>query len=189
MNFEPDIEQSLIVLRAGGIILYPTDTIWGIGCDATNKDAVEKVYSLKERPDNKSLIVLLAYERDLLSYVSAPDLEVFSYLDTVQKPTTVIYEGAVGLADNVINEDGSIGIRIVKDVFCKHLIKRFGKPLVSTSANMAGKPAPLVFKEIDPVILNRVDYCVKYRQNDTSPQQPSSVVKWNKNGTVTVIRP
>ena len=125
MNFEPDIEQSLKVLRAGGLILYPTDTIWGIGCDATNEDAVEKVYSLKKRPDNKSLIILLADERDLLSYVSAPDLEVFSYLKNVQKPTTVIYDGAISLADNVINEDGSIGIRIVKDSFCKHLIKRF----------------------------------------------------------------
>lgn len=189
MNFEPDIEQSLKVLRAGGIILYPTDTIWGIGCDATNKDAVEKVYSLKERPDNKSLIVLLANEREVLSYVSAPDMEVFKYLNTVQKPTTVIYEGAIGLADNVINKDGSIGIRIVKDPFCIHLIKRFGKPLVSTSANIAGKPAPQVFKEIDPVIRHSVDYCVKYRQDDLSLQQHSSVVKWNKNGTVTVIRP
>lgn len=189
MNFEPDIEQSLKVLRAGGLILYPTDTIWGIGCDATNEDAVEKVYSLKKRPDNKSLIILLADERDLLSYVSAPDLEVFSYLKNVQKPTTVIYDGAISLADNVINEDGSIGIRIVKDSFCKHLIKRFGKPLVSTSANSAGKPAPQVFKEIDPLILHGVDYCVTYRQDDLSPHQPSSVVRWNKNGTVTVIRP
>jgi len=189
MNFEKDIEHSLKVLRIGGIILYPTDTIWGIGCDATNKDAVEKVYLLKNRPDNKSLIILLADERDLLSYVSAPDMEIFVYLNTVQKPTTVIYDGAIGLADNVINEDGSIGIRIVKDAFCKHLIKRLGKPLVSTSANIAGKPAPQVFKEIDPLILHGVDYCVKYRQDELSPHQTSSVVRWNKNGTVTVIRP
>ena len=189
MNFEKDIEHSLKVLRSGGIILYPTDTIWGIGCDATNKDAVEKVYLLKKRPDNKSLIILLADERDLLSYVSAPDMGIFVYLNTVQKPTTVIYDGAIGLADNVINENGSIGIRIVKDPFCKHLIKRLGKPLVSTSANIAGKPAPQVFKEIDALILHGVDYCVKYRQDDLSPHHPSSVVRWNKNGTVTVIRP
>jgi L-threonylcarbamoyladenylate synthase len=189
MNFEKDIEHSLKVLRSGGIILYPTDTIWGIGCDATNKDAVEKVYLLKKRPDNKSLIILLADERDLLSYVSAPDMEIFVYLNTVRKPTTVIYDGAIGLAENVVNEDGSVGIRIVKDPFCKHLIKRLGKPLVSTSANIAGKPAPQVFKEIDPLILQGVDYCVKYRQDDLSPHQPSSVVRWNKNGTVTVIRP
>lgn len=189
MNFEKDIEQSLHILRAGGIILYPTDTIWGIGCDATNEEAVKKIYALKQRPDNKSMIVLLAGERDLFTYISAPDMEVFSFLETAQKPTTVIYEGAIGLADNIINADGSIGIRIVKEEFCKHLIKRLGKPLVSTSANIAGKPAPAFFKEIDPVIKNGVDYCVTYRQSDTTPHQPSSVVKWNKDGTVTVIRP
>ena len=189
MNFEQDIQQSLIVLRAGGIILYPTDTIWGIGCDAMNREAVEKIFSLKQRPDNKSMIVLLANERDLITYVSAPDMKVFEYLDKVQKPTTIIYEGAIGLADNLISNDGTIGIRIVKDAFCNHLIKRLGKPLVSTSANRTGQSTPKSFQEIDQTMRRGVDYCVKYRQDDVSPQQPSSVVKWNKDGTVTVIRP
>ena len=132
MDFTKDVEQCLQVLRAGGIILYPTDTIWGLGCDATNAEAVEKIYALKQRPEAKSMIVLLAEERDLLQYVSAPDLEVFDYLKTVTKPTTVVYEGGIGLADNVIGDDGSVAIRIVKEPFCKHLIKRFRKPIVST---------------------------------------------------------
>ncbi|MFM9909749.1 MAG: L-threonylcarbamoyladenylate synthase [Chitinophagaceae bacterium] len=189
MNVEQDIQESLRVLKSGGIILYPTDTIWGIGCDATNEKAVEKIYSLKQRPEEKAMIVLLAAERDLISYVSALDIEVFNYLETIQKPTTIIYQGAIGLAPNIINKDGSIAIRIVKEEFCKHLIKRLGKPLVSTSANFSGKPSPIVFKDIDPLLSKHVDYCVNYRQNEATQSQPSSIVKWNKDRTVTVIRP
>ena len=188
MNFEEDIQRSLRILRSGGIILYPTDTIWGIGCDATNEQAVEKIFSLKQRPTNKSMIVLLAGERDLFTYVSALDIHVFEYLETIQKPTTVIYEGAVGLAPNLINEDGSIGIRIVRDAFCKHLIKRAGIPLVSTSANIAGNPPARFFAEIDMVIVNAVDYCVQYRQEDKTIHQPSSIVKWNTDKPITIIR-
>ena len=189
MQFEKDIQSALQSLRSGGIILYPTDTIWGIGCDATNETAVQKIYALKQRPDHKSMIVLLATERDLLQYIAAPDMEVFNYLDSVTKPTTVIYDGALGLADNLLGADGSIGIRIVKEEFCKHLIKRLGKPLVSTSANLSGKPSPQVFAEIDPVIKAGVDYQVQYRQDDNSPKQPSSIVRWNKDASVTIIRP
>ena len=152
MYSEQDIQSALQTLRYGGIILYPTDTIWGIGCDATNEVAVQKIYELKQRPDHKSMIVLLAAERDLLQYIAAPDMEVFNYLDSVTKPTTIIYEGALGLADNLLGADGSVGIRVVKDEFCKHLIKRLGKPIVSTSANLSGKPAPRFYSEIDPVI-------------------------------------
>jgi L-threonylcarbamoyladenylate synthase len=188
-NFEKDVEQCLLVLRQGGIILYPTDTIWGVGCDATNEAAVEKVFALKKRPGTKSMIVLLSEERDLLKYVAHPDLQVFDYLDGVQKPTTIIYEGAIGLAQNVINEDGTIGIRIVKDAFCRHIIKRLRKPLVSTSANISGEPAPASFRDISVEIKQGVDYIVQYRQNDLSAAVPSSVIKWNKAGDVTVIRP
>ena len=188
MYSEKDIQSALQTLRTGGIILYPTDTIWGIGCDATNEKAVQKIYELKQRPDHKSMIVLLAAERDLLQYVAAPDMEVFNYLDTVIKPTTVIYEGALGLADNLLGADGTVGIRIVKDEFCKHLIKRLSKPLVSTSANLSGKQSPQVYSEIDPVIKSGVDYQVQYRQEDNSPKQPSSIVKWNKDASVTIIR-
>lgn len=188
-NFEDDIQQSLAVLAAGGLILYPTDTIWGIGCDATNKKAIEKVYQLKKRADEKSMIVLVADERDILQYVAAPDLQVFDYLSAAIKPTTVIYDHAIGLADNVINKDGSIGIRICKDEFCRHLIKRFRKPIVSTSANISGEPSPAFFTDISQPIKEGVDYIVNHRRDDSNPSQPSSVVKWNKDATVTVIRP
>jgi L-threonylcarbamoyladenylate synthase len=117
----------------GGLILYPTDTIWGIGCDATNEEAVKKVFALKRRPDEKSMIILVADERQVLRYVAQPDLKVFDYLKTTQNPTTVVYDGAIGLAANLIGKDGSIAIRICKDDFCRHLIRRFRKPIVSTS--------------------------------------------------------
>jgi L-threonylcarbamoyladenylate synthase len=188
-NFLPDIDQCLHTLYNGGTILYPTDTIWGIGCDATNEAAVEKIYKIKNRPPAKSLIILLADERDILQYVANPDLRVFDYLQTTHKPTTVVYEGAIGLASNLTPEDGSIAIRLVNEPFCKHLIKRFRKPLVSTSANFSGQPAPQSFKDIPGEIKNSVDYIVQYRQNDDTPAQASAVIKWNKDGTVTTIRP
>ncbi|UEG49827.1 threonylcarbamoyl-AMP synthase [Ferruginibacter lapsinanis] len=187
--FENDIENCITVLEAGGTILYPTDTIWGIGCDATNADAVSKVYQLKNRPDEKSLIILLADERDILTYVTQPNPEIFDYIKGIQKPTTVIYEGAIGLAENLISADGSIAIRIVKDLFCKHLIKRFRKPIVSTSANISGYPSPLVYNDIDIKIKKGVDYIVQHRQEDMAPSNPSAIVKLNKDGSFTVIRP
>ncbi len=188
VNFEKDIEECLKVLHSGGLILYPTDTVWGIGCDATNEAAVEKVYTLKQRPDNKAMIVLLADERDILKYVAAPDLAVFDYLENATKPTTVIYEGAIGFAENLIGADGSIAIRICKDDFCKHLLKRFRKPIVSTSANISSLPTAKIYREINQEIKNGVDYIVNYRQNDESIAQPSSVIKWS-NGAVEVLRP
>jgi len=189
MEFQDDIENCLRVLHAGGLILYPTDTVWGIGCDATNPVAVKAVYDLKRRDESKSLIVLMADERDVLKYISAPDLRIFDYLHGVQKPTTVIYEGPLGLADNLTGSDGTIAIRLVEELFCKHLIKRFRKPLVSTSANVSGRPAPALFTEVEEEVRSGVDYIVHYRQEDSRRQQPSAVVKWNKDATVTVIRP
>lgn len=189
MEFEKDIENSLVALQAGGLILYPTDTIWGIGCDATNPVAVSKVYSLKQRASAKSLIVLMADERDVLKYTSQPDLRIFDFLQTVTKPTTVIYEGAIGLADNLINADGTVAIRLVDDAFCRHLIKRFRKPLVSTSANISGEVSPAFFREIDPRICDGVDYIVQHRRDDETSREPSAIVRWNVDGTVTVIRP
>jgi len=189
MDFEKDIEHSLTVLHDGGLILYPTDTIWGIGCDATNPDAVARVYALKQREATKSLIVLLADARDILKYTSAPDLRIFDYLNRVTKPTTVIYDGAMGFAPNLINEDGTIAIRLVDDPFCRHLIKRFRKPLVSTSANISGEPAPAFYPEIDPRIIAGVDYVVQHRRDDLTPREPSAIIRWNTDGTHTVIRP
>jgi L-threonylcarbamoyladenylate synthase len=189
MEFETDIESCLAVLQAGGLILYPTDTIWGIGCDATNPAAVSKVYALKQRIETKSLIVLAADQRDVLKYTSHPDLRIFDFLDAATKPTTVIYEGAIGLADNLIAADGSVAIRLVGDLFCRHLIKRFRKPIVSTSANISGQPSPSFFHEVSQPIRAGIDYIVSYRQDDETPRQPSAIVKWNANGIPTTIRP
>ena len=188
MNFTADVEHCLQVLQAGGVILYPTDTVWGLGCDAMNPLAVQKIYRIKQREESKSMIVLLTEERDVIKYVSQPDLRVFDYIAGASKPTTVIYKGAVGMAPNLIAPDGSIAIRIVKDEFCRHLIKRLRKPLVSTSANISGQPAPASFHTIDPVITKAADYVVRYRQNDTRTAQPSAVIRWNDDGTVTELR-
>lgn len=188
MDFTNDVETSLKVIQSGGLILYPTDTIWGIGCDATNEQAVDKIFALKQRPETKSMIVLLADEKELLQYVAHVDLQVFDYLKKVQKPTTVIYEGAIGLAPNVINTDGTVAIRIVKEPFCKHLIKRLRKPIVSTSANLSGDPSPATFKDISSAIWQGVDYIVQYRQNDQTVHAPSAIIKWNRDASVTVIR-
>jgi L-threonylcarbamoyladenylate synthase len=185
---DADIQHCLAVLRSGGLILYPTDTIWGIGCDATRPEAVSKVYALKQRAETKSLIVLMTDPRDILKYTSQPDPHIFDFLKTVTKPTTVIYEGAIGLAPNLIGADGTIGIRLVKDDFCRHLIKRFRKPIVSTSANISGEPAPAFYREIDPRIRTGVDYIVNYRRDDETPKQPSSIVKWNRDGPPTIVR-
>jgi L-threonylcarbamoyladenylate synthase len=188
MDFSHDIDHCLKVLQGGGLILYPTDTIWGIGCDATNAAAVNRIYNLKQRPDSKSMIILLADEKELMQYVAHIDLAIFDYLAKVKKPTTVIYDGALGLADNVVSADGSVAIRIVKDTFCKHLIKRFRKPIVSTSANLSGDPSPATFGDIMPAIWQGVDYIVQHRQKDNTPHTASSIIKWNKDGSVTVIR-
>jgi L-threonylcarbamoyladenylate synthase len=187
-NFSNDIESCLEVLREGGLILYPTDTVWGIGCDATNASAVEKIFALKKRPDQKAMIALVADERDILQYVAAADLAVFDFLEQMIKPTTVIYDGAIGFAENLVAADGSIGIRICNEPFCRQLIKRFRKPIVSTSANFSGEPTASLFKEISEAIKAGVDYVVNYRQDDTTVAAPSSVIKW-ENGSVRVLRP
>ncbi len=187
MNFEEDIKKCIEVLQAGGTILYPTDTVWGIGCDATNAAAVKKVYELKKRDDSKALIVLVATERDVMQYTAAVDLSLFDYLDTTKKPTTVIYEHGLGFAENLLAADGSIAIRICDEAFCKALIKRFGKPIVSTSANISGEPAAPFYTSISNTIKNGVDYVVQYRQDDNNPAQPSSIIRW-KDGTIDVIR-
>jgi L-threonylcarbamoyladenylate synthase len=189
IDFSSDIENALEVLKEGGTILYPTDTVWGIGCDATSEEAVEKIFNIKERPQEKSMIILVADEREVMQYVSQLDLEVFNYLEQMPKPTTVIYEGAIGLASNLVGSDGSIAIRIVKENFCKHLIKRLRKPLVSTSANRSGDPPPANFQQVSEGIRSAVDYVVNYRQDDAAKAQPSAVIRWNRNGTATVIRP
>lgn len=187
-EYETDLDNCLNILHKGGIILYPTDTIWGLGCDATNAFAVQKIIELKNRPDSKSFVVLVSSEKEVLQYVSAVDPAVFKYINQSLKPTTVIYDGATGLADLVIADDGSVAIRICKEKFCIDLIKRFGKPIVSTSANSSGMPSPVSFLVIEDKIKRGVDYTVRYKQNDQSSTLPSSIIRW-KEGSVEVIRP
>jgi L-threonylcarbamoyladenylate synthase len=188
MQFENDIKSCLQVLKNGGLILYPTDTIWGIGCDATNEAAVAKIYQLKKRADEKSMVVLVADEATITRYITQPEVKIFDYIKGINKPTTVIYEGAVGLAKNVIAKDGSAAVRIVKDEFCKLLIQHFKKPIVSTSANISGYPPPAIFTDIDVAIKNGVDYVVQHRQDDLIPSSPSAIIKWNADGSLTIIR-
>jgi L-threonylcarbamoyladenylate synthase len=185
--FVDDVEKAVKILQKGGIILYPTDTIWGIGCDATNAAGVEKIIALKQRPEHKSFVVLVASEKDILHYTAAPDLAVFDYLQTVSKPTTVIYEHALGIAENVCADDGSVAIRICKDEFCRHLIKRFRKPIVSTSANISGEPSPRNFPEISNIIKQGVDYIVQYKQQDKGISTASALIRW-KGGSAEIIR-
>lgn len=187
-DFENDVTASLQVLRSGGLILYPTDTIWGIGCDATDEEAVKKVFALKQRPEAKSLVILLADVRDLLKYVAHTPPDIADIIAGFDRPTTVIYEGALDLAPSVINIDGTVAIRIVQDTFCRHLIKRLRKPLVSTSANISGQPSPANFGEVTAEVKEGVDYVVGYRQDDTTPAQPSRIIRLLKDGSVQVIR-
>ena len=185
--FDTEVENALAVLRSGGIILYPTDTVWGIGCDDTNEKAVQKIFELKKRADSKSMIVLVAEERDILQYVAAPDMSVFNFIKEQQRPTTVIYESAIGLAENLVAADGSLAIRIVLDEFCRHLVKRLRKPIVSTSANISGAPTPADFSSISEEIKKGVDHVVQWRQDDQQASLPSQIIKW-QNGEVVYLR-
>ena len=185
---EDEIQKALMVLQAGGTILYPTDTIWGIGCDATMPEAVEKVYRIKQREDSKSMLVLLDHPNRLISYISeVPDV-AWELLDVADKPLTIIYSGAKNLAENLVATDNSIGIRIAGDPFCQKLIARLKKPLVSTSANISGNPPPKFFDDIDEQIKNSVDYIVNWRQEDRTPASPSGIIKLGAGGQVKIIR-
>ena len=187
MNTE--IKNTLAVVAAGGIILYPTDTIWGIGCDATDAAAIRRIYDLKQRDDSKSLIMLLAEAKDIFRYVANPQPDIVDMIMSFERPTTVIYDQAIGLPDNLVNADGSIAIRVTRDSFCKSLIKRLKKPLVSTSANISGQPSPQAFGEIDPAIINGVDYVVDHRREEKEAIPPSRIIRMHADGSVTVIRP
>lgn len=188
VDFSADIKACVQALEAGETILYPTDTIWGIGCDATNEAAVDKVFALKQRPKEKSMIVLLPDAKDVLRYVAAPPPDIISMIEAFERPTTVIFGGAIGLADNTIAEDGSVAIRVPKDAFCKALLKRFGKPIVSTSANISGQAVAPFFAEIDGKIKEGAGYVVGYRQDDRDARAPSRIVRLDDYGEMEVIR-
>ena len=185
---ETDIVQCLKVLSNGGLILYPTDTVWGIGCDATNAEAVKRIYQLKQRDDSKALIVLLDSAEHLDHYVvDVPEI-ARELIDVAVKPLTIIYEGAYNLAPNVLGNEDSVGIRIPNDEFCHRLCERFGKPIVSTSANVSGKATAKTFADTDTSIVQGVDYAVEYRRDDTTARQPSNIILLSRDGTFKIIR-
>jgi L-threonylcarbamoyladenylate synthase len=183
-----DIQKALEVLQNGGTILYPTDTIWGLGCDATNLIAVAKLYEIKKRVDTKSMLVLLDNENRLTQYVQTVPDAAWELIDVADKPLTIIYPGAKNLAENLPANDGSIGIRITNDEFCQKLIQKLKKPIVSTSANISGKPAPTVCAEIEQEILNAVDYAVAWRQDDLAINPPSSIIKIDEKNRICILR-
>jgi len=183
-----EINKALEVLKNGGVILYPTDTVWGLGCDATNEEAVAKVNEIKGRSADKSLIVLLDNDNKLQSYVTEIPEVAYELIEYAEKPMTIIFSGAKNLAKNVINVDGSVGIRVVKNEFCEQLLQRFRKPIVSTSANISGEPTPKFFDEIGEDIKDAVDYVVDYNQEDRTEKKPSTIIKLGPSGQFEFIR-
>lgn len=183
-----DLNKALETLKNGGLILYPTDTIWGIGCDATNAKAVEKVFALKGRDHQKSLILLLHNDNQLASYVNDIPEVAYELIEYTEKPLTIVYSNAKNLAPNVIAADGSIGIRIIRHPFCEQLLQRFRKPIVSTSANISGEVSPSFFGEISQEVKSGVDYIVEYGQDDNSKEKSSTVMKLDPSGKFEFLR-
>jgi L-threonylcarbamoyladenylate synthase len=184
-----DLKKACGVMQAGGIILYPTDTVWGIGCDATNEKAVRRVYELKQRADNKAMLVLIDNPAKLERYVeNIPNTAWLLIEAAADKPLTIIYPQGKNIAPNLLAGDGSIGIRVTSEDFSRRLCAQFCKPLVSTSANISGEPSPSVFKEISDTIKEGVDYIVQYRRDDMSKTKPSGVIKLDNGGHFQIIR-
>ena len=184
---QPEIDISSEVLKGQKILLYPTDTVWGIGCDATSETAVAKIFKIKQREESKSLIILVDSIEMLQEYVSSISENIINVLSSTKKPTTIIYNNPVGLARNVVADDNTVAVRIVQNEFCQHLIKQFGKPIVSTSANVSGVETPKSFKEIDIVILESVDYIVNLHREEVN-EKSSAILKVAENGEIIVLR-
>jgi len=185
---QEEIKKTIEVLRSGGVILYPTDTVWGIGCDATNKEAVKRIFEIKKRVDTKAMLVLIDNPAKLQAYVEEiPDM-AWDLIELTEKPLTIIYPGAKNLAENLIADDKTVGIRVTGEEFSRKLCSQFRKPIVSTSANISGKPTPANFSQISESIKNAVDYVVNYRQNDISQPKPSSIIKLGKGNLIQIIR-
>lgn len=188
-DYDDDLRQAVKTLREGGVILYPTDTVWGIGCDATNADAVARVYAIKRREEGKSMLVLVDSADRAATYASGiPDV-AFAMMDLATTPLTLILDGAKNLAGNLVGPDGTIGIRVTAERFSRDLCYRLGRPVVSTSANVSGRPAAAIFDDVDPEIVAAVDYAVRYRRDDRAKASPSSIVKIGADGQVKIIRP
>lgn len=187
IKLKEEVFKATEILKKGGIILYPTDTIWGIGCDATDAKAVQRIYELKQREDNKSMLVLLDDAGKIASYADVPEIAL-QLIEVSNKPTTIIYPNARNLATNLINADQTIGIRITEEAFSKALLFRFRKPLVSTSANISGQPSPACFADISEEIKNAVDYIVDFRRQETRLCSPSSIIKLGMDGSIQILR-
>ena len=183
-----EIKKACQVMREGGVILYPTDTIWGIGCDATNEDAVRRVYEIKQRADSKAMLVLVDSAVKVDFYVQDVPEVAWDLIELTDKPLTIIYSGARNLAPKLLAEDGSVGIRVTSEEFSKRLCQQFRKAIVSTSANVSGQPSPQNFSEISEEIKAAVDYIVDYRREETGKAKPSSIIKLDKGGVIKIIR-
>ena len=186
--YDKDIKAAVEVMRQGGVILYPTDTVWGIGCDATNPEAVEKVFKIKHREDSKALICLVDSEARLQRYVRNVPNVAWDIIELATKPVTLILDEAVSLANNLVAEDGSVAMRVTREPFSNQLCYRFQKPIVSTSANISGEPAAANFKDIAPELLEAVDYVCTSRRQEKKPHTPSSIIRLKQDGEVEVIR-
>ncbi len=182
-----EVEKTLTALKKGAVILYPTDTVWGIGCDATNPEAIDNIYKIKQREESKALICLVSDFKMLNQFVEEIPEVAYDILKYAQKPTTIIYDNPIRVAENLIASDNTLAIRVVRDEFCKQLIRKLKRPLVSTSANISGQPTPKSFKEIRPEILNSVDYVVNL-QREKKSSKPSAIIKLTLDGKVDIIR-
>ncbi|MFP4366278.1 MAG: L-threonylcarbamoyladenylate synthase [Bacteroidales bacterium] len=183
-----EVRKALNTVQKGGIILYPTDTIWGIGCDATNDEAVRKIFKIKDRADTRQMLILIDKADNISKYVrNVPDI-AFNFIESAQRPLSIIFQNAWNLAPSLIGHDNTIGIRVVQDDFCKELIGELGKPIVSTSANISGKPPPTGFINIDPQIKESVDHIVSLRQDEVVKSGPSDIIKFEKDGEIVKIR-
>lgn len=183
-----EINTTLKVLKEGGTILYPTDTVWGLGCDATNSEAIQKLFKIKKREESKSLIILIDDETKLNKYVKEVPEIAWELIESSERPLTIIFPAACNLPKNLVAADGSIAIRVVKDEFCRKLINRLGKPLVSTSANISGESTPASFHQISKDVLNSVDHVVNLRQDEMSTNPPSSIIQLGLGGEIKIIR-
>lgn len=188
MTIDEDIREACAVLARGGVILYPTDTVWGIGCDATRSDAVRRVFDIKRRADSKALITLVDDEARLERYVGNVPDAARDIIELSDRPVTIVYDHGLGLAPELLAGDGSVGIRVTREEFSRRLCRAFRRPIVSTSANISGEPAPATFAGISPEIRSAVDYIVEARRDDASRATPSSVIKLSDDGTVKILR-
>ncbi len=188
MNCDIDIRQAVEALRKGGVVLYPTDTVWGIGCDATNEDAVRRIFTVKQREDHRAMLCLVDTPDRLQRYFRHVPEVAWQLIDCATRPLTLVLQGADGVAPSLLAEDGSLGVRVTSDEFSKQMCYRLQRPIVSTSANISGSPTPQTFREISPLIVEQMDYVVQFRRGDTRRREPSSIVKLDMDGTIKILR-